>query len=52
MKLGHNIDHEETVNGLTYRVAKSDEDIRRVADFYFDIMIEGEKITSEKRKAA
>ncbi len=41
MVLRHDVDHEEEVGGLIYRVAKTDEDIRRAVDFMFDVFLKG-----------
>ena len=41
---GVNIEHSETVNGLRYEVIKTQEDMDRAEDFYFDVFLEGKNV--------
>ncbi len=41
MKLKHYVDHCVEHNGITYRVAKSEDDLNQCAEFFFDYFLEG-----------
>ena len=40
MVLKHKITHEETVNGIIYKIIGEDE-IAKALDFYFDVFLKG-----------
>ena len=40
MVLKHKIIHEETVNGIIYKIIGEDE-IEKALDFYFDVFLKG-----------
>ncbi len=39
--LRHDIDHTETVNGMVYKVARTEEEAREVAHFFMKYMLRG-----------
>ena len=43
MGLKHKINHEATVNGITYK-SIGEEDIEKAIDFYFDVFLQGKAV--------
>ncbi len=46
--LRHDIQHQEEVGGLVYRVARSEEDIKRAMDFMFEVFLKGEQLQPQQ----
>ncbi len=41
-RLRHDVQQEEeTVGGIVYRLARSEEDLQKCVDFYFDVFVKG-----------